>query len=378
MKTLYSPRTINPANTFEALVQWFHDDLIIQQQAPGFLVGLSGTDSLVTFLAASKAFERAGKPHRVLGVHFAPSEDFLYDHPEAEAHLWFKDEMIPWLRNQVLGAQIVVDTSIDWRYDGLRWGSLLDTSVVASVWTAGQLSHHPIRRMLSPEEQYWVVGTRNLTEDMLLNYSNASTAASLQPLIHLWKSEILQLSEYLGAPQVVINKSCETDCICGRMRLPAQHIPEVDMLLMAHRKELAWQYVEEKIPLELQQQLTSYIHVQINKGKFKKNIPYSPDSLVIAFQNGSLNLSEFNHRQHLYIAWYYLKNLYFGEAVTRYAQYLKPTLEAAGQSHRFDLNLTRSYMHSLFDAMKAHPTDNFGELMEKCPFLLAKKQKTSA
>lgn len=372
MKTLYSPRTINPANTFEALVQWFYDEIIVRQEAPGFLVGLSGTDSLVTFLAAAKAFEKAGKPERVLGVHFAPSEDFLYDHPEAEVHLWFTNEVIPWLRKQAPNTKVVVDTSIDWRYDGLRWGALMDLSVVSTDRSI------KMRMMRLPEEQYWVVGTRNLTEDVLLNYSNASTIASLQPLIHLWKSEILQVSDYLGVPKIAIDKSCETDCICGRMRLPAQHIPEVDMLLMARREELAWQYVEEKIPLDLQRQLTGFIRAQIDKGKFKKNIPYSPDSLVMAFQNGSLNLTEFNHRQHLYIAWYYLKNLYFGEAVTRYAQYLKPTLEAAGQAHRFDLDMTRSYMHLLFDAMKQNPTDNFDELMEKCPSLLVRKQKTSA
>lgn len=369
MKTLYSPRTIDPANTFEALVQWFHDEIIVHQKAPGFLVGLSGTDSLVTFLAAYKAFERAGKPERMLGVHFTPSEDFLYDHPEAEEHTWFRDQVVPWLAKECPGAEIVTDTSIDWRCDGLRWGSLMDLSVV---------SHLKRRIMRLPEEQYWVVGTRNLTEDVLLNYSNASTAASLQPLIHLWKSEILKVSEYLGVPQVAIAKSCETDCICGRMRFPAQHIPEVDMLLMARREELAWQYVEEKLPLELQKQLTGYIRAQIDKGQFKKNIPYSPDSLVLAFQNGSLNLTEFNHRKHLYIAWYYLKSLPFEVAVARYAQYLRPLLASAGQSARFSMDTTEKYFTILDKAMKLSPTDNFDQLMESFPSLLAKKQQTSA
>ena len=50
-------RHFDPAKSFDTLVQWFYD-LIVFQGAPGFLVGLSGTDSLVTFLAAGKAFEK--------------------------------------------------------------------------------------------------------------------------------------------------------------------------------------------------------------------------------------------------------------------------------------------------------------------------------
>jgi hypothetical protein len=100
-----------------------------------------------------------------MGVHFAPSEDFLYDHPEAEEHTWFQKQVVPWLDEQFPDAQIITDTSIDWRCDGLRWGYLMDLSVV---------SNDKHRSMREHEEQYWVVGTRNRKEDMLLEYSNAS------------------------------------------------------------------------------------------------------------------------------------------------------------------------------------------------------------
>ncbi len=362
------PRIINPAQTFDSLVQWFHDEMIVRRGAPGFLVGLSGTDSLVTFLAAAKAFERAGKPDRVLGVHFAPSEDFLYDHPEAETHLWFTREVIPWLQKQAPKANIALDASIDWRCDGLRWGYLMDLSVVVN----------DKRRMIRlPEDQYWVLGTRNRTEDTLLNYSNASMAASLQPIIHLWKSEILQISEHLGVPKIAITKSCETDCICGRMALAANHIREVDMLLMTRCGELS--NVEDQIPTELRGRLTKYIDAQLAKNSFKKNIPISPDALVMAFENGSLNLKEFNHRKHVYVAWYYLRNASVEASVERYARHLYPLLTAAGQSHRFSLEVTKSYFELLDKAMKLYPTDNFDELMDKSSFLDKKvPTKTSA
>lgn len=366
------PRTINPAQTFEALVQWFYEVILTQKHAPGLLVGLSGTDSLVAFCAAAEALNRAGMPKRLMGVHFAPSEDFLYDHPEAEVHLWFRDEVLPWLRKRYPLANIVVNTSIDWRHDGLRWGALMDMSVV---------SDEKKRVIRLPEDQYWVVGTRNRTEDTLLNYSNASTAVSIQPLIHLWKSEVLQLSEYLGIPKIAITKSCETDCICGRDRLIANHIREVDTILMVKRGELSDKNLHD-MPFELEVRLSKYIEAQIAKSKFKTYLPYKPeqsvvqsyldDVLVRSFENGTINVKDFNHRKHLYIAWCYLKSFPFEVALDRYARKLIPILDAAGQSHRFNLPLTKAYFERLYEAMKHQPNDNFDELVEKSPSVLAK------
>jgi len=364
------PRIIDPAQTFEALVNWFAS----YKWAPGFLVGLSGTDSLVAFCAAATALERLGQGHRMMGVHFAPSEDFLYDHPEAEVHLWFANEVVPWLRNKFPNAEIVIDSSIDWRADGQRWGALMDLSVV---------SNDRKRMTRLPEDQYWVVGTRNRTEDVLLNYSNASMAVSLQPLIHLWKSEILQLSEYLDVPKIAVVKSCETDCICGRMRLPAMHIREVDLLLMTECNELSEKYVVDKIPEDLRLQLTKFINSQVNKHLFKKHIPYTPmfsiakeisfdDPLVVSFEAGSLKLNEFNHYKHLYIAWAYLKKLNLEACVERYSHYLQAVLDANGQARRFSLDITRKYFKRLEEVMKLYPADTFEELVEKSPEVLSK------
>lgn len=351
--------TFNPANAFDSLINWFYDDLLVKQGAPGFLVGLSGTDSIVTFLAAAKACEKAGLHNRAMGIHFAPSEDFLADYPESEVHLWFKDQVIPWLRQRAMIATIAVNTSVDWRCDGLRWGTLMDLSVVKD---------NPKRMMRLPEDQFWVVGTRNRTEDTLLNYSNASMAASIQPIIHLWKSDILQISELLGVPQIAITKSCETDCICGRQALAANHIKEVDMILKERAGELAVLDIE---PF-LRAQLVKYIDAQIKANSFKKSIPHTPDPLVSAFESGSLNLKGFNHRKHLYVAWYYLKLLTFGETVERYARYLHPLLDAAGYANRFNIDVTRKYLASLHQAMKDYPTDNFDELMDKSGILNVK------
>lgn len=371
MELLDAPRNIDPTKTFLALVDWIHDEVIVTRGAPGLLVGLSGTDSLVVFFAAAYALQKAGKLHRLMGVHFAPSEDFLYDHPEAETHLWFSEKVIPHLRSLFPEAKIVVDTTIDWRHDGLRWGALMDMSVV---------SEEKGRALRLPEDQYWLVGTRNRTEDILLNYSNASTIVSLQPIIHLWKSEILKISEYLSVPKVAIDKSCETDCICGRDRLAAHHIAEVDWILMNSMGDIIGHYLDRNLPTDLRLTLTRYIKDQMVKGRFKLSLPYIPsnsvvklmDPLVAAFEDATLNLKEFNHRQHLYVAWYYLREFDFDVAVERYIHHLNKVLDKAGQAHRFSETVTRAYFAKLQQSMQAYPTDNFNELLEKSPTLLMK------
>lgn len=255
------------AGAFQQLVRWIHDEIVVARGAPGLIVGLSGTDSLVAFLAAFEAFKMEGKPHRAWGVHFAPSEDFLADHPEAEVHTWFGEQVVPWLMKRVNHeAQILIDTSIDWRQDGLRWGALGEM---------GAVSYKPVRRVRERDDQFWLMGTRNRSEDLLYNYSNASLACSVQPLVHLWKSEVLEIARWLGAPQIAIDMSCQADCICGRQRLPAQHIREVDLLLEAEEDGLP----EPDIEQDLKYQLKAYIIGEIVRNSYKRRIPYTTEKL---------------------------------------------------------------------------------------------------
>lgn len=356
------PRIIDPEETFKNLTSWLQKDILENRNCPGILVGLSGTDSLVTFMAAYRAFDEVGKGHRIRGVHFAPSEDFLDDHPEASEHLWFSEEVIPWVKAHAPKAEIIVDNSIDWRYEGLRSGSLADMAMVAG---------REKRVLLAPEEQYWVSGTRNRTEEKLFRYSNISMMVSLQPLIRLWKSEILQISDYLGVPKLAVEKSCQPDCICGRDQVAASHIRELDLLLMVDAGELNLAYVDENIPVQLKRRLVYYVEQQVAEGRFKKNIPYLPpehinrvDAVVRSFETGALRMMGFNHRMHLYIAWVYLNSLPLEEAIKRYVVYLRQLLDDAGQGHRFSLEITESYFRKLDKVMRENPTHSFDELVK--------------
>lgn len=353
------PRLIDPKDAFETLVSWFSQTVIDKYRCPGVLVGLSGTDSLVAFLAAYRAYERAGRGDHVMGIHFAPSEDFLYDYPEAEAHLWFSREILPWLAAEAPKAAIRVDTSIDWRFDGLRWGMLAD---IASVdWQDER------RRMRPSDQKFWVCGTRNRSEELLYNYSNASLLASLQPLVKLWKSEILTLASHLGVPQLAVSKSCETDCLCGRDWLRANHPKELDLVLMSSVGLLDQQYVVSHVSPDLFTQLAAYVDLRIAKGSFKRRIPYPADieftshPLVQQFEDGTLDLRTFNHRQHLYIAWYYLSRLSFSESLERYAHFLRAVLDRAHVGHKFSRSITEAYFHKLHAVMQDQPLASFDE-----------------
>jgi NH3-dependent NAD+ synthetase len=125
------------------------------------------------------------------------------------------------------------------------------------------------------KEKFWVCGTRNKSEDILFNYSNASTLASLQPLIHLYKSEVLQIAEFLNTPKLAIDKSCQVDCVCGREALRAQHPRELDLILMALEGELHKDYLNN-IPKDLKERLYKYINERLIKGDYKIKIPYKP------------------------------------------------------------------------------------------------------
>lgn len=272
-KPLPVARKLNPRQTFQKLVDWIHDEIIVKRKAPGLVVGISGTDSIVAFLAVAEAYERLGKPNRAAAIHYGEALPALVNSPELEGKFWFQRQVLPWLKQRAPQAQIFVDTSIDSSRDGLRWGALLDWSVLGD-------SKHGI--MQAPNDQHWVVGTRNASEDALFAYSNASNMASVQPLLHLWKSEILTIAKELGLPQKTLDHSCQPDCACGRMDLWAYHIPEVDHLLMARAGILNPQHVEDSMPASLYKSLNAFIDTQIASSQFKTQIPYSTNQFKVA------------------------------------------------------------------------------------------------
>jgi len=269
----HAPRNIHPAETFAAMMSWVRT-LITEKKAPGFIVGLSGTDSILAFLACARAFALEGRPERVMGVHFgapfpppgktpAEIEKILSLTP---SYRWFARIAMPWLAEHAPGAQLVVESDIDYTDDYQRWSSLLRSSLGGAIRT----------EMPVPGTSYWVVGTRNATEEVLFTYSNISKAVSLQPIRHLWKSEVLKICAALDVPDFALAQSRQVDCDCGRFDIAADNIDEVDAVLMAREGLLSRAYLHQHMTPELIQKLEAFVDEQIASARFKKDIPYIP------------------------------------------------------------------------------------------------------
>lgn len=272
LKPVVMPATAaDPLAQFNALVSWVKD-LALKQNMPGAIIGISGTDSILAFLVCARAFAALGKAERVLGVHygapFPPADKteeqlakILSVNP---SYRWVARSIVPWLRDKAPGAQVVVDDSIDFTDDYQRWASLMRSSLSGASRT----------EMLDAANCYWVVGTRNATEQALGTYSNISGAVSLQPLINLYKSDILKICAGLGVPQLAIDKSRQVDCDCGRYDLAADHIDEVDMLIKLRAGEVAADAVV--MDAGLREKLEAFIDQQCDYAGFKTQIPYCP------------------------------------------------------------------------------------------------------
>ena len=266
------PRQLDPAATFDAIVTWVQKTAEAER-APGLIVGISGTDSILTFLACARAFERMGKPDKVLGLHFEhASKNTMIDNdpnrqcaaPEPD---WVGRDIIPWLKTQAPQALFETDASITHSDDNRRWGHLFSRAVRQTDARHGMTSQH-----------YFPVGTRNATEEALGTYSQISKAVSMLPLIGIYKSEVLQLCQYLGVPQIAIDKSREIDCDCGRFHVQANHMHALDLYIMHRHGLLAREYLKANIAPDVLASVAEFYAEEGAQNSYRPRTPYRPAS----------------------------------------------------------------------------------------------------
>lgn len=272
-----SPRQIDPQASFESLVGWI-EKTARAQSAPGAIVGISGTDSILVFLACAEAFKRMGKADRVIGVHYGAP-----DNPAADAKggfscvsaefNWVAKEIFPWLAKKAPEARLEVNHAEGHDNDNIRWGRLLARAVSdigAAQSAAGNF--------------YFPIGTRNATEDYLGTYSQISKAVSMQPIVGLYKSEVLQICKYLDVPQVAMTQSRVVDCACGRFDTAAEHLDEVDAFIMKEKGELSKDYIKGW-DRELRARVMEYVLEERERNVFRTQTPYRPDhDLTVAIE----------------------------------------------------------------------------------------------
>lgn len=57
-----------------------------QTPVPGFMIGLSGSDSILAFLVLYEALQRRGMEDRLVGIHYKSGKP-----------TWFENDIFPWL-----------------------------------------------------------------------------------------------------------------------------------------------------------------------------------------------------------------------------------------------------------------------------------------
>jgi hypothetical protein len=93
-------------------------------------------------------------------------------------------------------------------------------------------------------------------------------------------------------------------------------------------------------------------------------------ALVRAFEAASVDPSAFHHREHLLVAFTYLRSMTLEQALARYVEHLRRLTVALGVPEKFHATMTWTYVVALADAMAEHPGLGFDALLEACPQLL--------
>lgn len=222
-------RNIRIDGLVDRTVDWLADTLK-REEAPGVIVGLSGTDSILTYIYCLMAFERLGKPlNHVRGVNFQHKTQDKFVEMNApfvcmdsDDTTWVEREIFPWIRERWPEARLEVDTSIRHSKDGMRWGTLHDKAKEEVNGRGDMLTG----------TYYFPVGTRNATEDAVGAYTLITKAVSLFPIIETYKTEVIDICRHFGVPEIAIAKSQDIDCDCGRFEVQAFHMLELDQLIM--------------------------------------------------------------------------------------------------------------------------------------------------
>ena len=94
------------------------------------------------------------------------------------------------------------------------------------------------------------------------------------------------------------------------------------------------------------------------------------DPLVTAFEEARVDAASFHHREHLYVAWCYLRALPLEQALARFVHHLHELTIALGVPEKFHATMTWAYIVLLREAMDRSPGASFDELLEENAELL--------
>jgi hypothetical protein len=93
------------------------------------------------------------------------------------------------------------------------------------------------------------------------------------------------------------------------------------------------------------------------------------DPAVRAFESATIDPAAFHHRDHLYVAWCYLRALPLEDALARYVRHLRQLAAALGAPTKFHATMTWGYVVLLHAAIDRSPDASFDQLLAEHPAL---------
>ncbi|MCK9532895.1 MAG: hypothetical protein M0R77_20665 [Gammaproteobacteria bacterium] len=224
---------------------------------PGFIVGLSGTDSIVTFILLYEALKRYNREDRLYGIH--------YVNEYRKKPSWFEKDIIPWLAETYPNTRLEVHTPLGGNFDQQRWADLhlrALNEIVVNGFGEKKL------KLFDPGQNYWVSGCMNATEKALGNYSILSNSVSIQPIQTIYKGEILDICVEHNVPEIAIEMSQIPDCFCGREEIAAHNVRLIDEII-------TYKLDPSKYDPELLAEVYAYVQETKRANDFKNRTPFN-------------------------------------------------------------------------------------------------------
>jgi hypothetical protein len=96
------------------------------------------------------------------------------------------------------------------------------------------------------------------------------------------------------------------------------------------------------------------------------------DDTLLAFEQGTLDPSQFSHRLHLTLAWRYLQREGFPEGAQQFRHHLQRYVAKVGAQSKYHETITWAYLVLLNEelCLRSSPGENFDTMIQRRPDLL--------
>jgi NH3-dependent NAD+ synthetase len=118
----------------------------------------------------------------------------------------------------------------------------------------------------------WLIGTRNKTEQVMGTYSLASRLATIQPLVGLWKAQVMALAKFVGVPEAVLESSSQADPNCGR----PPEMAEIGLDRIDFYARCKYAKKSRCLRQQLSRAEIAYLNTIYHYNRFKAKLPLTP------------------------------------------------------------------------------------------------------